>query len=185
MKKLVALTIALTLTLTLSSCIPVQEHEHQVTYKDGDMQLQYDETNDNWFMCVRTDGGLNLDCEIFYTQDEVDELVREINANHDYLGDKLERLYYMKEDVDTNFQRIEQLIEEQENVKERKYDIVEVKVVDVNDNVYLVETMNLLNPDQYILVSINQVFEIGDETHIALYYDGAIRLWNELKEFEE
>ena len=119
--------------------------------------------------------------ETCYTQDEVDEMLAIESAKgaaHDLLVMALiDDDFYTKDEVMA-------LINEQANVKERTYDIIEVEIVSVNGNIYLVETLNLINSDQYILVSYNHVFVVGDKTHIASYYDGDVRLWNELKEFE-
>ena len=121
--------------------------------------------------------------EVCYTKDEVRELIDSLVESSEYkiYVDMDEEFDYINDEFD----RVEQLIIDQANIKERTYDIIEVEVVSVNGNVYLVETLNLINSDQYILVSYNQIFVVGDKTHIASYYDGDIRLWNELKEFED
>ncbi len=50
--------------------------------------LQYDEINDTWFVCVRTDNGQNLDCDVIYTKDEVQDLLdRQANEIEEMIYD--------------------------------------------------------------------------------------------------
>jgi len=63
-----------------------------------------------------------------------------------------------------------------------QYRIEEVKIIEVNEGVYLTQTTGF-QPKQYVLVTLN-VFEEGNITNIAIYDDGIVRMWNELKEFD-
>ena len=130
-------------------------------------------------LVVTLSGCSLLETEETYTMEEIDNMIA-IEAAKGAENDLLVMAliaddFYTKEEVD-------KLLEDQADVKERTYEIVEVKVIGVNNGVYLVEKIGFLT-EQYVLVT-PKVFILDDITNVAVYLNGDIRLWDELKEFD-
>jgi len=123
---------------------------------------------------------LEQDMTDYYTQDEVDELLVEqkeyIDEEFIDLGEDLRNLF------DSLEAEVVLTLEEQEYNKERLYEIVSVTIIEVNEGVYLTETSGFTT-DQYVVVT-EKTFVLGDVTNVAVYLNGDVRMWNELKEFD-
>jgi len=123
---------------------------------------------------------MSTDLTEYYTQEEVKEIFED---EKDLIN---EEIVDISEDLQALFETLEEQIllklEEQAYEKERAYEIVEVTIVEINAGVYLTETSGFTT-DQYVVVT-EKTFEIGDKTNIAIYLNGDVRMWNELKEFD-
>ena len=123
---------------------------------------------------------MSTDLTEYYTQEEVKEIFED---EKDLIN---EEIVDISEDLQALFETLEEQIllklEEQAYEKERAYEIVEVTIVEINAGVYLTETSGFTT-DQYVVVT-EKTFQIGDKTNIAIYLNGDVRMWNELKEFD-
>ena len=123
---------------------------------------------------------MSTDLTEYYTQEEVKEIFED---EKDLIN---EEIVDISEDLQALFKTLEEQIllklEEQAYEKERAYEIVEVTIVEINAGVYLTETSGFTT-DQYVVVT-EKTFQIGDKTNIAIYLNGDVRMWNELKEFD-
>jgi hypothetical protein len=123
---------------------------------------------------------MNPDLSGYYTQEDVDEMLSEQQEDLD------EEFIDLREDLQDLFEQLEEDVNiklaEQAYEKERLYEIVEVTIVEVNEGVYLTETSGFTT-EQYVVVT-EKIFEIGDKTNVAIYLNGDVRMWNELKEFD-
>ena len=120
-----------------------------------------------------------LEKEETYTIEEVDVLLATEAAKG--AANDLDVMALIEDDFYTKVE-VDALLESQADVKERTYEIIEVEVIEVNNGVYLIEKIGFLT-EQYVLLT-TKVFEMGDITNVAVYLNGDIRLWDELKEFD-
>lgn len=110
MKKLISLVLLITFTLALSGC---GEERASDIYIDGATNVQYDEDHDTWFLCVRTDNGQNLDCDVMYTRNEVNEIYYTEEEVDDLLNTLCEDIFSRDyEDCITAHKDVQSIFEE-------------------------------------------------------------------------
>ena len=86
MKRLI-IGLVIVMVLTLSGCGESNEAYPPLADREETI-LQYDEINDTWFVCIITNNGQNLDCDVIYTKDEVQDLLdRQANEIEEMIYD--------------------------------------------------------------------------------------------------